>query len=103
MKLRTTSVLTALAGVLLASCCLLATAASAGALFEGAGEITAPAEGDSIEIDERFYLAAPAAPVLNGQGRRAFLADLPVGARVRFDYEYTAEGAMILRLWELPR
>lgn len=95
---------TALFGALLAGILVLAfagTAPSQEVLVKAGGTLTSVESDGTVVINGKGYPVSPAARVLNDEGASAFLSDYDLPSRVY--YEYTAQGAEIRMIREIPQ
>lgn len=79
-----------------------------GALFAAGnvkanGILTAVESDGSVVIDEKGYEMARSAEVLDQEGKRTFLKLFTLPAKVDFEYEFTKNGPLIIRIKEIPK
>jgi len=60
-------------------------------------------DGGVITNDEMGYLLDQNVQVFNGEGKPAFLKNLPFPAKIHFQYEYTKNGPVIKVIKEIPK
>lgn len=81
-----------------------AVAAAAPVPLQGGGALTAIEEDGTVAvINHAGYLLSPAVIIRNRSGKSIKLKDLKLPTDVSFQYEYTPQGAVILRLFEVGK